>query len=317
MADHSAKETIHRLLSSPKNEDSLDALNYVREAGLKILFSFENTKPRDSAEKEAHLLFSMTILKCNSIMQIAKGDLLQNSLDNRPSLLIYDPFSIMSIVRSQFEAFCAFTSIFVHPKTEEEQKLFHLLWVISRLKYRQRFPARIPENIQKKEDEKKQLVQLESELLQNPFFLNLSSKDQQFIKDRVKAKDWQCYFDGTTVKKAGWEDLALQVAGCSEALINQRYSYLSMSTHPSNMSTFQFNDLRKNNTDKFMTNLGITLSTYISAMLIADFARINSQARISFEQLPPIHQALLNMLNQIFRSPTHVINDIHKALLNN
>jgi hypothetical protein len=316
MADLAAREQIHRLLNSESEDDNIDSLNHVREAGLKILFAFKDSKPKNAIEKETHLLMSMNILKSDSILQIAKGRILKNSIDEENAPLIYDPFSIMALVRSQFEAFCTFNSIFVYPKSTDEQQLFYLMWVISGLKYRQRFPANTPFAVQKKETERIQIDQLISEIYINEFYVQMDQRNQAFIQDRIRRKEWQCYFDGTNVIMAGWEEIALKIGGLRENLMQSLYSYLSLSSHPSNVSVFQFSDLFKDGGDKSLTSLGMSLSKCFLASMISDFTRINEKAKLEFEKLPPIYQALINMVNKIYRGDFYVVNDIHKGLLN-
>jgi hypothetical protein len=312
MANFEAQEAVKKLLNCKAEFGKKYSYKIIKDSGMKILFDFANLKSENTLEKEAYILYSLIVLKCESIFTLSGGKAHKNSINNVETRITFDPFSIWPIVRSQFEAYCTFYLIFIQPKEDNERQLFYNLWVLSGLNYRQRFMSEFPENKIKKEEETQTIEQIKRDILNNQFYISLDSKNKKFFDERIKHREWQCYFDGINIKKAGFEDLAI-LAGMKSSMVENLYSYLSLSSHPSNVSVFQFRDLYKLDQDRQMTFDALELSKNFAAFAITDFAKTNKHSKKSFESLPETYQAFINMINSVFRSEEYSVNQIQKT----
>ncbi len=225
---------------------------------------------------------------------------------------LYDPFALASIVRTQYEAFCNFNNIYCFSKSAEEKLFKYNLWVLSGLKYRQNFSAVQKENIEKKEIEKKQIIELKEEIKLSSVYKNLAPDSKENIDKAIKWKKWQIVLDGQNARSIAWHEMMTN-AGATD-LLNGQYTSLSLNTHPSNVSVFQFKDLYSEANDLPLSLLTIKLSKWLISFFIADYCCYFEDAKSSFNELPLMTQILVNQYNSMFRTEKYRINNASSIL---
>lgn len=267
--------------------------------------------PENQMWHEAAMLFQMTILKGLSLIHLIRGLNYHNAFERDMNFIgIHDPMSTWAIVRAQFEAYCNFNNIYVNSKSDNERKLLYCLWVISGLKYRQRFTlsGMLQEHVDRQRSEAFTIIGLFRQVLSNPFFAALSSKEQNKIKDGIRRREFQFYFENGIAKQGHWNVL-IKNAGCNSGF-DHMYSAMSLSTHPSNVSVFQFRDMYLDGSSTEMTFFSLMVSKLIMSFLISDYLNKFPTMKITFNGLPEIHQLLINSFNRVFRGDAFVLNNI-------
>lgn len=309
------KQEFDRLFQPKDLPAIIESHRLIADAALKISYDHGKLGYNTDHDEDAYLLFQMTLMKSLSILKLAEGINHNSNLGSAPLNEMLEPFSMSTLVRSQYEAFCNFNNIYIQSNNTDELKLKYHLWVISGLNYRQRFP--IPDESeaikQKQKKEKEEIEQLEKLINENPCFVTLDEKSQKVIKEGIKDKNWQFRMDGTYSRKKAWHEL-MKYAGTND-MFDQLYSSLSFSTHPSNVSVFQFKEINDRENQLFLTKMALLISKVIMSMYIADYARYYPSLKATFESMPQIHQALINCYNFGFRNPTYIINEVGIDLL--
>lgn len=299
-----------RLSKPTTRKDVLDSYNNILNTGMRILDFGGEIRINNAIDHDAHLLYQMTLLKCLSIRTLYQDHTFISDIggNNIPNIL--DPMSMWAIVRAQFEALCNFNNIYLQTSTLEERDLVHSLWVISGLKYRQKFETGImtPENVVKKEKEAQEIIEITNHLKSADFFKSLQPREQMKIDNYLKDSIFQVYFKNGKLLKGGWTEL-MQNAGAKD-MYKGMYNMMSLSTHPSNVSVFQFRDLYKNNMAQFSTDFLMKFSSFITACLIRDFCEYFPCLKNEFRKLPKMNQHLINGFNRLIRGNDYVLNDL-------
>jgi len=301
-----------RLLTPKDLAIMVESHKIIADVGFAILMEHGKTGTKSPWDHDANLLYQMTLLKSLSVVQHITPINHVNSIDGSKFKDTYDPFSMLNIVRAQYEAFCNFNNIFIQSKNVDELKLKYFLWVISGLNYRQRFKVTTPEHIKKKEKEKQQIEDLTKEITANNSFLQLDVQSQKNIMDGIKKRDWQFKIDGDKASKIAWHEMMTN-AGANDMLEGQ-YASLSLNTHPSNVSVFQFGTMYTGGMQVTSTRMAIQLSKLFTAMFIRDYLIYFKDYKPYFEKLPLIPQMLINSYNGMFRDESYRLNEINNML---
>ena len=114
--------------------------------------------------------------------------------------------------------------IYRNAKTDDEKAIIYGLWVISGLKYRQRFEssATTPESIKKLEEEKKQIDQIEKEIKDTVLYKSFDAKNQGKVDKKIKRKDFKIRFEDKEVIYLTWQDMC-DVMGLNRELFDNIY----------------------------------------------------------------------------------------------
>lgn len=243
--------------------------------------------------QDAFILFQMSTLRCVSTLELSNECDFRNDL-NTSALRILDPFSVNALVRTLFESYCNFHSIYIQSKSDNETALKHDLWVLSGLKYRQQFPATIEEHQLKKQSEKDEIETLLNSVKNNSVFVQLDAKSQTNILDGIDKKKWHVAIDGNKAHIAHWQELFKSVI--SNQHFDKLYTALSLNTHPSNVSVFQFAQLYVSGQDVPLMKTAINLANLIFSFFITDYCQY-------FDALLPVYELLPE--NSKFLIETH------------
>lgn len=254
---------------------------------------------------EADLLAQKFFLHCMSLEKLSTPQLYQSSLMQRQFELL-DPISVWALLRSQFEAYLAFHHLFVTPTSDEEREIRYKLWVVSGLKYRNRFPATIEAHIQQQERERKQIEELIEEIKQTPIYQGLLDEEKKKLKDIIKRKDWKVAFKDSHAISLSWPQLG-QRTEMNQSLFSEIYNYLSIHSHPTYISVLQLGELYATKEDQSLALLGMNLSRFIISFMISDYCKFFVRSVAYFNELPNEYRAFINFYNSTFRGDHHMI----------
>jgi hypothetical protein len=291
----------------PTNQHVDTLYDIIIETSLFLMHALREKEFNSQAHLESVILFNMNAIKCLSI----KKSLQSVSFDSPNDLVhlgeIADPFSIWPLVRCQYEAFCAFNHLFLTPTSIETKEILYKLWVTSGLKYRQAFPGEQQETIEKRAEEAERIQLYENEIHATAYYRNLPVDQQERLDKFEKDKIWQVKLGEQSVVKLAWHEMFAN-AGTKQTLFSKYYAHLSLATHPSNVSVFQFRDLYGEGEDVKMAYSAVRFAANTMAFFIRDLCVEIPECRQAFNQLPLLNQITINMINRSGRAPEYTVN---------
>lgn len=309
MKDNQTLMDWDRLMDPKSMQEQIESYKIITDAAMFIIFQ-EEKKAKSAADRDANNLYQMTALKCLSVLKLVEKKLHYKNDINGLELNVYDPFGLKPIIRAQFEAYGHFNNVYLQYGSEDEKQLKHDLWVMCGLMNRQKFSAIQAESTAKKEKEKREIEELKKKIEDNPCFKSLNQKAQQRIFDMADRSDWKLTISGDNAIFAGWQQLT-ENAGANDHLKNT-YKSFSLGSHPSNVSVFQFTEAYNKGKEAadFFTSIALKLSKFYMSLFIADYCKHSPEAKIVFDQMPELHQLLINSYNRMFRGEQYQVNDI-------
>lgn len=310
MADYAIRAEYSRLLGPQDIVTMVESYSIITNAAFTIMYEHGKEGWQFDYDHDANLLFQMTILKGLSVLKLSNPINYINPINGSQLLNTYDPFSTYNLVRAQFEAFCNFNNIYIQSENLESLQLKYKLWVLSGLNYRQRFKVETEENIKKKDKEKNQIETLIGEIENNSVFDQLEEQSQKNIRDAIKKREWQLQINGSKAYKIAWHQMMTN-AGVNDSLEDQ-YTFLSLATHPSNVSVFQFGSMYNENMQEFNQRMALQVSKIFLSMFVRDYCNYFPSCKNTFNKLPSICQLLINSYNSMFRSEDYVLNEHYK-----
>lgn len=260
---------------------------------------------------DAKLINQMVFTKGTHIKKILEGSGF-NSVTGSVLSPIIDPTILVSLIRNLYETVCLFHLIYVDSQTDDEKQIRYNLWVVSGLKYRQRFSeqATTSENIQKVEDERNVIDDIENKIYTNPIYTSLPELEQKKLQKFVSDKVYALQFDNNKVIKLSWQQMA-EVMGCKEDFVAHVYTYFSLFAHPSNVAVFNFEAMfRKANEEyKIIVRANMRFCFAMLSIFIADYIKVFPELKDIYEELNLIDQIVLNQYNKLVRGDEYSIND--------
>lgn len=305
-----------RFISLKSIDDCLELFDIFIEHQWNTMVIHNGDAVNSFANKDAKMINQMMFTKLTHIKKIVEG--VGYTAPNGGHLNeIVDPTIVASLTRNVFETVSLFNLIFRNAKTEDEKAIIYGLWVSSGLKYRQRFEASIktPENIQKIEEERVQIAQIEDQIKETALYKSLDKKNKEKIDEKIKAKDYKLRFDNNQVVFLTWQDMC-DVMGLNKDLFDNIYTYFSLYSHPSQVSVFQFEDMFGKDDEAFKSITVFNLKYCFSLMsiFIADYINLFPDVKETFERLDIVKQIAINSFNNMLRGEDFSINDAWKNL---
>jgi hypothetical protein len=269
-----------------------------------------NPKERNEQVNDALTVMQMVLGKGLAIKKLIEGLDFDNSINGARMRGLIDPTTIAVLTRTQFEAFANFHNIYNSTDNEDLTNLLYDMWVISGLKCRQ---ASVSEDMEeehraKAELEKQKIERIRETILENTHYLALDDEQKRWFRERIKKRDFELIFKDGNFSKPGWRELFLN-AGVKDVFMNL-YSLLSLSTHPSNVSVFQFNQMFQNEFNEEMAFTFMSQSTIIMAFMISEYCSYFQIAKRKFQELPELHQLLIDSNNGNFRGREYEVSGI-------
>jgi hypothetical protein len=307
-----------RLSQAPTYGDSLEAYQLVLDSGMYISQAVHKSLPqkdRNTFLDDALILFQMTMAKGIVVLNIANPINYYNSIGDFSLPDFVDPMAIASLVRPQYEAFTNFNNIFNSTDDKDAKQFLHDVWVIAGLKERRRFYVEPTaeklqqmseeqrknalENKAKAHEELKTIESLLEKVRQNPFYTGLNDKQKEILDDQLKGRVFQFVLsDGRMVKKS-WLDMFLKTG--AHELFTPMYSLMSMNTHPSNVSVFQYAQMFDKYENVQSAKTLLKMSEKIMCFFIADYCRYIPQAKDEYQKLPEINKVIIETSNTYMR----------------
>ena len=307
------REKYSRLMLPSSINMMIESCKLIIDAGFNILYQHGRANTITEVwDHDANILFQMSHLKSLSLHQLSQPINYTNNIDGVSLHNIHDPFAMYNIVRSQYEAYCNFNNIFIQAKSEDELKLKYYLWVISGLNYRQRLKAESDFAKKKKASEAEEIGELNKLILENSSYNQLDVQSKNNILNCIKKREWQVKIEGNKAYKIAWHEMMTNAGG--NDMLEGQYSYLSLATHPSNVSVFQFSSMYVEKQQEFNTKMALELSIAFMAMFIRDYVVYFKLQNIYFNNLPQIPQMIINSYNMMFRNDSYRVNDINNLL---
>lgn len=299
-----------RFLMLKSIDDCVEIIDVYLDFFMKVIQG-ESSKPEDSEiDSDAKIIFQMFFTKMLSVKNALKGiDFI--STDGFALKNIIDPTTFIPLIRTIYEAVCAFEIVYVIPVDDDKKKLLYNLWVMSGLNYRQRFilQANTPENIKKLEEEKDTIDFLKKEIEKSSTYLALPITEQKKIQNAMKEKDYKIHINGSVVNKLSWGEIANLFGGKRiDDMFNQTYTYFSLYAHPSQVSVFQFRDMFTE--DKPFVDiiiLNVQYSLVLISIFFADYIKIYPDYKKHFMSEDIRSQMLLDMYNKWIRGDDYLI----------
>lgn len=306
-------------LSQPKTHgDSLEAYQLVLDSGMYLSQAVHKYLPQEVRNKfidDALILFQMTIAKGIAVLNIANPINYYNSIGDFSLPDFVDPMAIASLVRPQYEAFTNFNNIFNSTDDKDAKEFLYDVWVIAGLKERRRFYVEPTDeklkkmsDVQRKtalghkvkaQDELKIIESLLEKVHKNPFYTGLNEKQKAILDDQLKGRVFQFILsDGRMVKKS-WLDMFLKT-GAREVFMPM-YSLMSMLTHPSNVSVFQYAQMFDDYENVQSAKILLKMSEKIMCFFIADYCRYIPKAREEYQKLPEMNKVIIETANKSMR----------------
>jgi hypothetical protein len=315
MTQDELRKAFLRYTYKPTLDIYQEVLNMIADFMVMSIHIHHSDDLKTEADGHAKLIYQMIMTRVLSINSLSNGVSYHASNGTEMNNII-DPTVIAGIVRNTFETGAMFNLIYVSTKSEEEKKILHSMWVIAGLKYRQRFAAHITldETRQKQEAEKAEIELLRAEIENTELFKSLDEENQHKVRERIKKKEYLMRFQGKQVQFLAWYQL-IELMGMKPGMFSTMYTYLSLYTHPSNVSVFQFGEMfSKEQHFVENTRFNIQYAVHCVAVFLSDFIKIYPTYKKTFEQQSLMFQILINFYNKFLRGDDHVINDTMKYL---
>lgn len=275
----------------------------------------------DLQNHDAKILMQMMLSKTLHLKQMIEGVLIgeKNEINNNK---IIDPTIIALLLRNIYETVGVFNSIYISSKTKEEKLIAYNLWVISGLKYRQRFEeaAISSGNTKKLINEKLQIEKRCNLIFGTKIFQEMDTENQKIIKNMVKRKSFLIRItQNNNVIELKWQDLVSQMGinnKKSNKIFENIYTYFSFYTHPSNVSVFQYSDMFKPSENTFVEISFLKMLYYfmLTSIFIADYIKLFPSVINMYEEMSIRDQIVINFYNVSCRGYEFSINDKYKLL---
>ena len=237
------------------------SLDYRLDESKVILGIIPKKKDESEYSNISNLLLQMSLSKYISIIELTKGIKFRDKT-------IVEPFSIFPILRSIYETYSVFNNIFIKSENDDQIEYKYLLFKLSSLNYRQKFPANQKESKDKKDKELLEIDNIKTIIKNNILF------NQRNVK--VKEKD---IFDK---KKSNVDNSGIDInysqlidnSGINNSkLFEEKYNYLSMLSHPSYIGCLQFGETFLNNIENDYINTILLISNALMSGFINDYKK--------------------------------------------
>jgi Family of unknown function (DUF5677) len=290
---------------------------YVLEIHLDFLFGLLDEHhpitPKNYMLRDGKIMLQMIAMKLLHLKQLCEGTNYKHKTKSFHLTGIIDPTTIGGIARNIFELVGTFNLIFKTTKTEDELKIVYNLWVISGLKYRQQFKEdNMPSDLEQKViDEQKKILKYINEIENNPYYISLNSKEQEKINTRIKTKEFKIQFENQKVICLDWSDLHTTL-NLETNTFDKMYKHLSLYTHASNVSVFQFGQFFTDGDYINSVNFHLNYILNLTSIFIADFTKVFPETLSIFQIENLQTQLLIDQRNSILRKHETISNILEK-----
>ena len=268
-----------------------------------------NSYLKSGNDADAIILNQMMFSKVLNIKNMIEGFTFETETKKIPPLI--DPTLVATLIRNVYETVGAFNLLFIQPKKEDEKVILYNLWVVAGLSFRQEFEVGSDENQQKKNREKAEIIISLDKIRTTELYKSLSKAQKDKIENCILYRDFKITFTDKEVNKVGWKDLN-SVIGITLVSHVNLYNLLSQSSHPTNVSVFQFRAMYSKITENWaqMTLGHIKFCSGLFSIFIADYIKAFPDTKSVFEKMSLLDQIIINFNNENYRGKAYKINDV-------
>lgn len=307
-----------RLSQAPTYKDSLEAYQLVLDSGMYISHAVQEALPhkfRNEFIDDALILFQMSMAKGIAVLNIANPINYYNSIGDFSLPDLLDPFAISSLVRPQYEAFTNFNNIFNSTDDIDAKQFLHDVWVLAGLRERRRFyieptdeelevmpiekRTTASKHKKKSQDELKKIESLIEQIHRNRFYINLNEKQRKVLDDQLKGRVFQFVLSNGRMVKKSWLDMFINTG--AHKVFKPMYALMSTSTHPSNVSVFQYAQMFEEYENIQSAKTLLKMSEKLMCFFIADFCRYIPQAKEEYQKIPEMNKIIIESANKHMR----------------
>lgn len=306
-----------RLSRLETKEDVDEMIDIFLEYFFKTILAFKAEAETPRELKDAILVNQMLFTKLLHLKQIIKGVEFTSKTGAKLNKII-DPLVVGSLVRTIFETVGMFNLIYLQTKPGDELLILYNLWVSAGLSYRQKFTTALinEEIIEKAKKERQQIEDLKSEIEQTALFKKLSQREKDHIYNKITGKEYNIRFENGQLKGvAGFQEF-IERAGVRPKVMDNMYTYFSLSSHPSNVSVFQFGNMFQVEDSHFfgLVNFNVKSSMFLLGVFVADYIKLFPSILDVYNGQPLLDQIMINFFNSFMRGEAYDINRSYEAL---
>lgn len=274
----------------------------------KALFLSDNRGFSSTIKRDAGLLANRGSINAHSINQLINGT--QFSLDESKNITIPDVSSMMSLLRTQIEAYASFNHIFC-ANSEEEIEIYYNLWCISGLSKRVHIEINndlhnqeeLNKILDKKNREENEIEHLKSNILNSNYIKDLPNYTVQKIKKHLNSNwpSWEVQIIDEQFKKLTIKDVILNT-GVKEKIFENVYNLLSWYAHPNYLSIIQLKDMYSTKAYKDFTRIIMNQSGIFMALLIYDYFNYFNDRKEIIDKIPSDVLSFIELTNSLIRN---------------
>ena len=243
-------------------------------------------------KRDANLLGQRILMNTHSINQLLQGT--SFTLSNKENISLPDISSIMSLFRTQIEAYASFHHLFIN-ETENETKLYYNLWCLSGLS--QRAHIEVDQELHhkkelnklnlKRKNEAQKILEIKKSIQNNPFVINLpkitiDKLNKHIEKNRPK---WEVKFVDNKLIELKVKEVLFNT-GIKPLIFEKMYNLLSWYTHPNYLSIIQLKDMYGTGYYKEQIRIIMNHSAFFLCFLINDYFDFFNDRKEIFNKLP-------------------------------
>lgn len=252
-----------------------------------------DNKDISEVESVSQCILQIIICKIRTLVSMCEG--IKLIPDNLPTKVLDIP-SMMSVLRSLYEATFVFHNIYAEQNTILEREIVFNIWKIRGLNNRQKLQNVPNQYIVKEKNEKKQIDEIKRRILTLAEKLELSESIMQQLQNVISSnsvdiKGYKFEKDNNS-KIISFNSIRFEQG--TEGLVGKSlmplYRFLSIHGHPSFLGVLQFGQMFNTNGDiKFLKTL-LTIASRLASVVAVDFRDNIIGAKDIYDNLPEMEK---------------------------
>lgn len=252
-----------------------------------------DNKDISEVESVSQCILQIIICKIRTLVSMCEG--IKLIPDNLPTKVLDIP-SMMSVLRSLYEATFVFHNIYAEQNTILEREIVFNIWKIRGLNNRQKLQNVPNQYIVKEKNEKKQIDEIKRRILTLAEKLELSESIMQQLQNVISSnsvdiKGYKFEKDNNS-KIISFNSIRFEQG--TEGLVGKSlmplYRFLSIHGHPSFLGVLQFGQMFNTNDDiKFLKTL-LTIASRLASVVAVDFRDNIIGAKDIYDNLPEMEK---------------------------
>lgn len=258
---------------------------------------YEN-KDISEVESVSQCILQIIICKIRTLVSMCEG--IKLIPDNLPTNVLDIP-SMMSVLRSLYEATFVFHNIYAEQDTIIERELVFNIWKIRGLNNRQKLQNVPNQYIEKGKKEKKQIDEIKRKILTLAEKLELSESIMQQLQNVISSnsvdiKGYKFEKDNNS-KIISFNSIRYEQG--TEGLVGNSlmplYRFLSIHGHHSYLGVLQFGQMFDSNDDVKYLRILLTIASRLASVVAVDFRDNIIGAKDIYDNLPEMEKKYIQV----------------------